>query len=89
MPVEIVLAAMIGCAGFLLPWMIGAYAPSQSGDSSIEPGMTQKEVLVILGEPSEAAPDEHCWNYNTFHDGKYRFCVQFDNAGRVTEVSPQ
>jgi hypothetical protein len=86
-PILAVLLVITISALMIFRWMIAAYAPSDSGDSRITKGMTKQEVLVVLGEPNERKEGEECWNYDRFHRGGDRFCVTFDDAGRVKEIS--
>lgn len=87
-PVELVLVVVFISGFMLVPWMMAAYMPSENGQSRIAPGMTKKEVLVILGEPNERHQPDVCWNYDPHHPGANRFCVRFDELGKVKEVTP-
>jgi hypothetical protein len=51
--VELVLLTFLLTAIASLYWIIGVYAPSRSGESVVELGMTKQEVVGILGAPNE------------------------------------
>lgn len=87
LPVEMVLVVIILSGLALAPWMLGAYTPSKTGAERIEPGMSQQEVIVILGEPNERLAQDVCWNYGQKRDGDDRICIRFDGRKRVAEVS--